>query len=74
MPHPKKISTKTKPLKPMSSPSSTSRCNTALDAEFTPELSKSDPSKREETDFPHQESKEIPMENLSTKKKNDYVI
>lgn len=74
MPHPKKILTKTKPLKPTSSPSSTSRCNTALDAEFTPELLKSDQLKREETDSHHQEFKETPMENLSTKIKSDYFI
>ena len=46
----------------MLSLSCTSRCNTVSAAAFTPELSKSDPLWKEETELPLKEFKEMLLE------------
>ena len=61
MPHPKKISNKTELSKPTSSPNSTLRCSIVLDAEFTRELWKWDPTKIERTELLLKEFKEMPL-------------
>lgn len=72
MPHPKRILRKTEPSKPISSPNSISKCSTASHAEFTPESSRSEETKKEEADYLLKEFKETQLERLSgTKTKND---
>jgi hypothetical protein len=65
MPHPKRILKKIELLRLTSSPNYTSRCNTALDVEFTPESSRSDPIKTEKSEPPHKEFKETLPERQS---------
>jgi transcriptional regulator of met regulon len=59
MPHPRRTSRKTEPLRPTLSLNSISKCNTASHALFTPESSRLEEFKREKTDSLPKESKEM---------------
>ena len=74
MPHPKRISNKTEPLKPTSSLSFTLRCSTVLDVEFTQELWKSGQTKTERTELLPKEYKEMQVVKLLMPKRNDSYI
>ena len=63
--HPRRISRRTEPSRPTSSPNYTSKCSTASHAEFTPESSKLDPILIERADSLPKESKEMLQENQS---------
>ena len=64
--HPRRTSNKTEPLRPTSSPNYTSKCSIAFHAEFTVELSRSDPTLIEKADFLPRGSREMPQEKPST--------